>query len=101
MRLYCGASVDFVDIDPTRYTMCPKALQAKLQTTSQLPKVIIPVHLCGQSADMKAIYAIARNFGISVIEDASHAIGATYEDKPVGDCRYSEITSFFIPSCKK
>ena len=49
--LYCGASVDFVDIDPTRYTMCPKALQAKLKTTSQLPKVIIPVHLCGQSAD--------------------------------------------------
>jgi UDP-4-amino-4,6-dideoxy-N-acetyl-beta-L-altrosamine transaminase len=92
--LYCGASVDFVDIDPTRYTMCPKALQAKLQTTSQLPKVIIPVHLCGQSADMKAICAIARSYGISVIEDASHAIGATYEGKPVGDCRYSEITVF-------
>ena len=92
--LYCGASVDFVDIDPTRYTMCPKALQEKLQTTSQLPKVIIPVHLCGQSADMKAICAIARSYGISVIEDASHAIGATYEGKPVGDCRYSEITVF-------
>ena len=92
--LYCGASVDFVDIDPARYTMCPKALQAKLKTTSQLPKVIIPVHLCGQSADMRAISAIARDYGISVIEDASHAIGATYEGKPVGDCRYSEITVF-------
>jgi UDP-4-amino-4,6-dideoxy-N-acetyl-beta-L-altrosamine transaminase len=92
--LYCGASVDFVDIDPARYTMCPKALQAKLKTTSQLPKVIIPVHLCGQSADMRAISAIARDYGISVIEDASHAIGATYEGKPVGDCRYSAITVF-------
>ena len=92
--LYCGASVDFVDIDPTRYTMCPKALQAKLETASQLPKVIIPVHLCGQSADMKAIAEIARNYGISIIEDASHAIGATYEGEPVGNCRYSEITVF-------
>ena len=92
--LYCGASVDFVDIDPTRYTMCPKALQAKLETASQLPKAIIPVHLCGQSADMKAISEIARSYGISIIEDASHAIGATYEGKPVGDCRYSEITVF-------
>ena len=92
--LYCGASVDFVDIDPTRYTMCPKALQAKLETASQLPKVIIPVHLCGQSADMKAISEIARNYGISIIEDASHAIGATYEGEPVGNCRYSEITVF-------
>ena len=92
--LYCGASVDFVDIDPTRYTMCPKALQAKLETASQLPKAIIPVHLCGQSADMKAISEIARNYGISIIEDASHAIGATYEGEPVGDCRYSEITVF-------
>jgi UDP-4-amino-4,6-dideoxy-N-acetyl-beta-L-altrosamine transaminase len=92
--LYCGASVDFVDIDPIRYTMCPKALEAKLKTASQLPKVIIPVHLCGQSADMKAISKIARNYGISIIEDASHAIGATYEGKPIGDCRYSEITVF-------
>ena len=74
--------------------MCPKALQEKLKTTSQLPKVIIPVHLCGQSADIRAISAIARDYGISVIEDASHAIGATYESKPVGDCRYSEITVF-------
>ena len=92
--LYCGASVDFVDIDPIRYTMCPKALQAKLNAASKLPKAIIPVHLCGQSADMKAISQIARKYGIAIIEDASHAIGATYEGRPVGDCHYSDITVF-------
>jgi len=98
--LYCGASVDFVDIDPIRYTMCPKALQAKLNAASKLPKAIIPVHLCGQSADMKAISQIARKYGIAIIEDASHAIGATYEGRPVGDCHYSDITVFFIPPRK-
>ena len=83
-----------VDIDQRRYTMCPKDLQAKLKTASKIPKAIIPGHLCGQSADMKAISQIARSYGIAIIEDASHAIGATYEGKPVGDCRYSEITVF-------
>lgn len=92
--LYCGASVDFVDIDPDTFTMCPKALEAKLASTARKPKVIVPVHLCGQSADMSAIGAVARAHGIRVIEDASHAIGATYRGRPVGDCAYSDICVF-------
>lgn len=95
--LYCGASVDFVDIDPVRYTMCPIALSEKLAAAAiagRLPKVIVPVHLCGQSADMAAIGALARQYGVRVIEDASHAIGATYQGRPVGDCRHSDICVF-------
>lgn len=95
--LYCGASVDFVDIDPVRFTMCPKALETKLEQAQQagrLPKVIVPVHLCGQSADMQAIGALARAYGVRVIEDGSHAIGARYQGQPVGDCRYSDICVF-------
>lgn len=95
--LYCGASVDFIDIDPVRWTMCPKALADKLETAAaagRLPKVIVPVHLCGQSADMAKIGRLARAYGVKVIEDASHSIGATHEGHPVGDCRYSDITVF-------
>ena len=95
--LYCGASVDFVDIDPVRFTMCPKALAMKLdaaKAAGRLPKVIVPVHLTGQSADMQAIAALARAHGIKIIEDASHSIGATHQGHPVGDCRYSDITVF-------
>jgi UDP-4-amino-4,6-dideoxy-N-acetyl-beta-L-altrosamine transaminase len=95
--LYCGATVDFVDIDPVTYTMDPDALEAKLAQAAQvgtLPRVIIPVHLCGQSADMARIAPLARKYGVRVIEDASHSIGATHEGQPVGDCRYSDITVF-------
>jgi UDP-4-amino-4,6-dideoxy-N-acetyl-beta-L-altrosamine transaminase len=95
--LYCGATVDFVDIDPVTWTMCPKALAAKLETAARagrLPKVIVPVHLCGQSADMSAIGRLAQAYGVRVIEDASHSIGAAHEGRPVGDCRYSDITVF-------
>lgn len=95
--LYCGASVDFVDIDPLRWTMCPRALAGKLEQAAaagRLPKVIVPVHLCGQSADMAEIGRLARAYGVKVIEDASHSIGATHEGRPVGDCRYSDITVF-------
>ena len=95
--LYCGASVDFVDIDPVRWTMCPRALERKLAAAAaagRLPRVIVPVHLCGQSADMAAIGALARAHGVRVIEDASHSIGATHEGRPVGDCRHSDITVF-------
>ena len=92
--IYCGADIDFVDIDPVRYTMCPEALQKKLNQTDKLPKVIIPVHLCGQSADMKEIHRVANEYGIRIIEDASHGIGATYANAPMGNCRYSDIAVF-------
>ncbi|MEO1557506.1 MAG: UDP-4-amino-4,6-dideoxy-N-acetyl-beta-L-altrosamine transaminase [Pseudomonadota bacterium] len=95
--IYCGAQVDFVDIDPDSFNMCPDALAAKLaqaETAGRLPKVLIPVHLTGQSADMERIGALARRYGVRVIEDASHAIGASFAGAPVGTCAYSDITVF-------
>lgn len=95
--LYCGASVDFVDIDINTGLMCPNKLEQKLQqakATNRLPKVLIPVHLCGQSCDMQAIHALCKPFDITIIEDASHAIGASYQNQPVGNCRYSDICVF-------
>ncbi|MEE1949598.1 UDP-4-amino-4,6-dideoxy-N-acetyl-beta-L-altrosamine transaminase [Pseudomonas alcaligenes] len=95
--LYCGAEVDFVDIDPRTYNLCPKALEAKLQQAEldgTLPKVVVPVHLCGQPCDMQAIDALAKRYGFRVIEDASHAIGGKYQGEFIGNCRYSDITVF-------
>ena len=95
--LYCGASVDFVDIDPDTTNMSVSALEQKLlqaQSAGRLPKVVIPVHFGGESCDMKAIHALSQQYGFRIIEDASHAIGARYDGKPVGDCRYSDITVF-------
>ncbi|WP_462168613.1 UDP-4-amino-4,6-dideoxy-N-acetyl-beta-L-altrosamine transaminase [Pseudoalteromonas lipolytica] len=95
--LYCGAEVDFVDIDLETGNMSVAALQEKLTLAKQnkrLPKVVIPVHLAGQSCDMAAINKLAKEYGFKVIEDASHAIGAKYKDKPVGSCDYSDITVF-------
>lgn len=80
--LYCGAQVDFVDIDPRTYNLCPQALEHKLQQAERdgtLPKVVVPVHLCGQPCDMQAIHALAQRYGFKVIEDASHAIGGKYQ----------------------
>lgn len=94
---YCGADVDFVDIDAETYNLCPHALADKLQQAERdgcLPKVIIPVHLAGQSCDMQKISALAKKYDVSVIEDASHAIGARYQGAPIGNCRYSDITVF-------
>jgi UDP-4-amino-4,6-dideoxy-N-acetyl-beta-L-altrosamine transaminase len=95
--LYCGAIVDFVDIDPRTYNLCPIALEHKLQQAERsgcLPKVVVPVHLCGQPCDMQAIHALAQRYGFRVIEDASHAIGGKYQGSFIGDCRYSDITVF-------
>lgn len=95
--LYCGAKVDFVDIDPRTYNLCPKALERKLveaERAGRLPKVVVAVHLCGQSCDMQAIHQLAQRFGFKVIEDASHAIGGKYQGQPIGDGRYSDITIF-------
>lgn len=94
---YCGASVDFVDIDPLTYNMSVPALAAKLVQAEQqgrLPKVVVPVHFAGQSCDMRGIAELAARYGFKVIEDASHAIGARYLDRPVGNCAYSDITVF-------
>ena len=95
--LYCGAKVDFVDIDSRTCNMSPTALEAKLTEAKQagrLPKVVIPVHLCGQPCEMAAIHELGRRFGFRIIEDASHAIGGRYRNEPVGNCHYSDITVF-------
>jgi UDP-4-amino-4,6-dideoxy-N-acetyl-beta-L-altrosamine transaminase len=95
--LYCGATVDFVDIDPRGYNMSVPALQARLEVaerTGTLPKVVVPVHFAGQSCDMRAIHALAQRYGFRIVEDASHAVGSSYLGAPVGDCRYSDITVF-------
>jgi len=95
--LYCGAQVDFVDIDPRTYNLCPQALATKLELAERagkLPKVVVPVHLCGQPCDMQAIHALAQRYGFRIIEDASHAIGGRYQDHPIGNGQYSDITVF-------
>jgi UDP-4-amino-4,6-dideoxy-N-acetyl-beta-L-altrosamine transaminase len=95
--LYCGASVGFVDIDPVTFNMSVDALKAKLETAkaeNALPKVVIPVHFSGLPCDMAGIAALARQYGFSVIEDASHAIGASYGNQKIGSCQHSDITVF-------
>lgn len=95
--LYCGASVDFVDIDPASYNLCPRALAVKLaaaEATGRLPKVVVPVHFAGQPCDMAAIRMLADRYGFKVIEDASHAIGGRYRGDMVGNGRFSDVTVF-------
>lgn len=95
--LYCSAAVDFVDIDPNTFNLSVDALKVKLELaeqTGKLPKVVVPVHLCGLSCDMEEIGKLAEQYDFSVIEDASHAIGGKYQCEPIGNCRYSDITIF-------
>ena len=95
--LYCGAQVDFVDIDPLTCNISVSALEAKLiiaKRENRIPKVLIPVHFAGQSCDMHSISILAQRYGFKVIEDASHAIGGKYRGEPIGNCRYSDITVF-------
>ena len=95
--LYCGAKVDFVDIDPSTYNISVERLAEKLEVAekeNRVPKVVIPVHLCGQSCDMEGIYALSQRYGFKIIEDASHATGGKYRGEPIGNCRYSDITVF-------
>lgn len=94
---YVGADVDFVDIDPDTFNMCPKALAAKLaqaKAAGRLPKVIVPVHMCGQSSATREIAELVRPYGIRIVEDASHAVGGSYLGQPVGSCQFSDITVF-------
>lgn len=95
--LYCGAQVEFVDIDPRTYNLCPRALEQKLiaaERAGTLPKIVVPVHFSGQPCAMEAIHGLAQRFGFRIIEDASHAIGGRYRGEAVGNCRYSDITVF-------
>ncbi|MEN9464027.1 MAG: hypothetical protein RL217_208 [Pseudomonadota bacterium] len=95
--LYCDAQVDFVDIDPQTYNLCPKKLAEKLicaKAKNKLPKIIVPVHLTGQPCDMAAIYKLSQEYGFKIIEDASHAIGGKYKEEYIGSCRYSDISIF-------
>jgi len=94
---YCGAKVDFVDIDPKTYNMSVTALEEKLvvaKRNGELPKVLIPVHFSGQSCEMEQIYELSKIYGFKVIEDASHALGGSYKDTKVGSCEYSDLTVF-------
>jgi UDP-4-amino-4,6-dideoxy-N-acetyl-beta-L-altrosamine transaminase len=97
VALLCGADIDFVDIDPATYNMCPIKLEAKLKVATKLnrlPKVLTVVHLAGQSCDMVAIKKLSEQYGFAVIEDASHAIGGTYHGTCVGSCAFSDVTVF-------
>jgi UDP-4-amino-4,6-dideoxy-N-acetyl-beta-L-altrosamine transaminase len=96
--LYCGADIDFVDIDSKTYNLSPELLEQKLKDAKQnnlpLPKVVIPVHLCGQPCEMEKIHALSKEYGFNIIEDASHAIGGKYKGRPIGNCAFSDITVF-------
>lgn len=91
---YCGADVDFVDIDENTYNMSVPALEQKLQEAQgqgRLPKIVVPVHMAGQSCDMRAIKKLSEEYGFTLLEDASHCIGADYADTKVGSCAYSDM----------
>jgi len=95
--LYCGASVDFVDIDPHTYNVSVDALENKLILAKQhgiLPKVFIPVHFAGQSCEMARIAALSQQYGFKIVEDAAHAIGGCYQGQPIGSCQFSDMTVF-------
>lgn len=95
--LYCDAKVDFVDIDKKTWNMCPAKLKEKLvlaKKSGNLPKVVIPVHLCGQPTIQEEIYNLAKEYNFKIIEDASHSIGARRYEEPVGSCKWSDITVF-------
>jgi UDP-4-amino-4,6-dideoxy-N-acetyl-beta-L-altrosamine transaminase len=95
--LYCGAEVDFVDIDASTYNLSIDALKLKLlqaKKDNKLPKLIVPVHFSGQSCEMKDIWALSKKYGFYVIEDASHALGGEYMNKKVGNCEYSHMAVF-------
>jgi UDP-4-amino-4,6-dideoxy-N-acetyl-beta-L-altrosamine transaminase len=95
--LYCGAKIDFVDIDSRTYNLSPLALEEKLlaaEKEGRLPKVLVAVHLCGQSCEMESIHALCQKYNVKIIEDASHAIGGKYKGQFIGNCRYSDVTVF-------
>ena len=95
--LYCGAKVDFVDINPKTFNLSLQALEEKLiqaEKEGKLPKIVMPVHFAGQSCDMEKIYQLSKKYDFKIIEDASHAFGGKYREQPIGSCKYSDITVF-------
>ena len=95
--LYCGATVDFVDIDSKTYNLSIDRLKEKLvqaKKDNKLPKLVVPVHFAGQSCEMKVIWKLSKEYGFKVIEDACHALGGEYLDKKVGSCEYSDMAVF-------
>lgn len=101
--LYCGAKVDFVDIDSKTCNLSIEQLEKKLSQAKKnrcLPKVVIPVHLAGQSCEMKSIFELSKKYGFKIIEDASHAVGGSYLDKKVGSCAYSDCAVFSFHAIK-
>jgi UDP-4-amino-4,6-dideoxy-N-acetyl-beta-L-altrosamine transaminase len=95
--LYCGATVDFVDIDARTYNLSVKYLEEKLiqaKKDNKLPKLVVPVHFAGQSCEMKAIWELSKEYGFKIIEDACHALGGEYRDKKIGCCEYSDMVVF-------
>jgi UDP-4-amino-4,6-dideoxy-N-acetyl-beta-L-altrosamine transaminase len=94
---YCGANVDFIDIDPATYNLSNQKLEEKLAAASvanNLPKAVVAVHFAGQSCEMRRISELAGKYGFAVIEDAAHALGATFRGKPVGNCQFSDMATF-------
>ena len=101
--LYCGANIDFVDIDPVSYNICVKKLEEKLISAKKkgsLPKIVIPVNLSGQSAEMLKIKELSNKFGFKIIEDASHALGGSYKNEKIGSCKFSDLTVFSLHPVK-
>ena len=101
--LFCNAEVDFVDINPLTYNLCPDSLEKKLskaKKSNRIPKIVIPVHFAGQSCDMKKIRELADHYNFKIIEDASHAIGGKYLNKKIGACDFSDITVFSFHAIK-
>jgi UDP-4-amino-4,6-dideoxy-N-acetyl-beta-L-altrosamine transaminase len=93
---YCGAQVDFVDVDPGTVNLCPERLAAKLagaEKEGKLPKVVVPVHFAGQSCDMPRIHALAQQYGFKILEDAAHALGGSFQGQRIGNCRWSDAVS--------
>ena len=94
--IYCGAKVDFVDINDKTFNICEKKLEQKLKNTSKnkLPKIVVVVHLSGHPVNIKKIKKLSKRYGFKIIEDASHAAGSKYHDSQIGDCKYSDVCIF-------
>ena len=94
---YCGAKVDFIDINPHTWNISTSQLEEKLKEASEkntLPKAIVAVHFAGQPTDQDRIWELSKKYGFKIIEDASHALGASRNGEPVGSCKWSDLTIF-------